>query len=78
MDSFLVILSLLLQVMEFLKANVMSLYVTGEAERLLEPFGEMLALSDVEKKMCKDGLARWKGLEHESSGGYLGALFGVR
>lgn len=71
-----------MQVMEFLKANVISLYATGEAERLLEPFGQMLALSDTEKKQCREGLARWKGLEHDpAGGGYLGAtleLFGVR
>lgn len=66
-----------MQVMEFLKANIISLYATGEAERLLEPFAQMLALSDTEKKTCKDGLAKWKGLEQDG-GGYLGALFGVR
>ena len=72
--------------MEFLKANILSLYCTGEAERLLEPLARLLALSNKEVALCKEGLARHGGggdvplagaaAAVDSATGYLGSWLG--
>lgn len=58
--------SLRMQVMEFLKANIINLYCTGEAERLLDPLSRLLAFSDREVAQCRAGLER---LQNGDGGG---------
>ena len=77
---------LCLQVMEFLKANVISLYCTGEAERLLDPISRLLAFSAKEVSLCKQGLAQLEArgvplqgaaAAVDSATGYLGSWLGL-
>ena len=68
------------QVMEFLKANVVSLYCTGDAQRLLNPLGQLLSLSDTEKVKCSEGLKKWHPAEASTvtaATEYLGSWFGM-
>jgi hypothetical protein len=64
--------------MEFLKANIISLYATGEAARLLEPLSHLLSFSDEETRQCREGLSKWKASDIDLSASYLGSLFGMR
>jgi hypothetical protein len=73
--------------MEFLKANIISLYCTGEAERLLEPLSRLLSFSDSEVAQCQKGLQeiRKEGVPLagaaaavDSAAEYLGSWFGLR
>jgi hypothetical protein len=75
------------QVMEFLKANIIKMYCTGEAERLLDPLSHLLSFSDTEMQLCRDGLARLQrestplagaNAAVDSATQYLGSLFGMR
>ena len=72
--------------MEFLKANIVSLYVTGEADRLLDPLSRLLAFSAADVETCRAGLATQKAAAVPLAGAaaavdsatdYLGALFGM-
>jgi len=73
------------QTMQFLKANVLNMYRTGEAERLLGPISSLLQFSAEEMAACRDGLERLKQGETpllgaaaavDSAAGFFGGLFG--
>ena len=71
--------------MQFLKANIISLYATGEAGRLLEPLSRLLAFSDAEVAQCLRGLEAGRRAGEPLPGaaavvdsglGYFGSWFG--
>jgi hypothetical protein len=73
--------------MEFLKANIISLYCTGEAERLLEPLSRLLVFSDAELAQCQGGLQEMRKAAVPLAGAaavvdsateYLGSWLGIR
>jgi hypothetical protein len=72
--------------MEFLKANIINLYCTGEAGRLLDPIGRLLAFSDRDLDACRAGLVRQArdsvplagaAAAVDSATGYLTTFFGM-
>jgi hypothetical protein len=74
------------QVMEFLKANIINIYCTGEAERLLDPLSRLLHFSDKEIALCRQGLQRLKdggvpmagaAKAVDSTTAYLGSWLGL-